>query len=79
MLHSVFAAAVRIRYRSPLTSLLDEPSFIGGAQGLTFTYSPSVGLIAVRDVPTPVLDKAMRFRLSAEENSEFLNPLSSRK
>ena len=71
--------SVRIRYRSPLTSLLDEPSFIGGAQGLTFTYSPSVGLIAVRDAPTPALDKAMRFRLSAEENSEFLNPLSSRK
>ena len=67
------------RYRTPITALLGAQNFIGGKDGLAFTFTPDEGLIALRDDPTPVLDKAKTHRLSAEKNSQFFQPKSNKK
>lgn len=71
--------SLRLRYRNPITAFLGAPNFIGGKDGLAFTFTLDEGLIALRDDPTPVLDKARSHTLSAEENSQFLQPKSNKK
>lgn len=48
---------------------------MGGKQGLVFTYTVSEGLIAVKSAPTPELDKAKAYVLSAEQNAQYFQPL----
>lgn len=66
--------SLRIRYQTPITSMLGSQKFIGGENGLAFTYTLSEGLIALRNDPTPVLDKAQSYALSATLNGHFLQP-----
>jgi hypothetical protein len=54
--------------------MLGSQKFIGGENGLAFTYTLSEGLIALRNDPTPVLDKAQSYALSATLNGHFLQP-----
>ncbi|MGO2284580.1 toxin VasX [Pseudomonas lundensis] len=70
--------SVRIRYRTPITSMLNLSEFIGGQEGLVFTCSPLIGLVAVRDAPTPELNKAERLRVRIEDHGKSLKPLSIR-
>ena len=70
--------SVRIRYRTPITSMLNLSEFIGGQEGLAFTCSPLIGLVAVRDAPTPELNKAERLRVRIEDHGKSLKPLSIR-
>lgn len=71
--------SLRLRYKNPITAFLGAQSFIGGKEGLAFTFTPGEGLIALRDDPTSVLDKAQSHPLSAEKNSHFLQPKSNKK
>ena len=71
--------SLRLRYRTPITALLGAQNFIGGTNGLAFTFTLDKGLIALRDDPTPVLDKAKIHRLSAEKNSQYFQPKSNKK
>ena len=66
--------SLRLRYRNPITAFLGARNFIGGEDGLAFTFTPGEGLIALRDDPTPVLDKAQSYALSATLNGRFLQP-----
>ena len=70
--------SVRIRYRTPITSMLNLSEFIGGQEGLAFTCSPLIGLVEVRDAPTPELNKAERLRVRIEDHGKSLKPLSIR-
>ena len=71
--------SLRLRYRTPITALLGAQNFIGGKDGLAFTFTLDEGLIALRDDPTPVLDKAQSHPLSAEKSSQFFQPKSNKK
>ncbi|KQB55715.1 hypothetical protein AQS70_00860 [Pseudomonas endophytica] len=59
--------SIRLRYQTPLTSMLGALSFVGGDRGVAFTLSAATGVIALRNDPTPELDKAKRYRLSDQQ------------
>lgn len=67
--------SLRLRYRTPVTAMLGAQSFMGGENGLAFTYTPGEGLIALRNDPTPELDKAQSYPLGPELNGQFLQPV----
>ena len=71
--------SLRLRYRSPVIGFFGAESYIGGDQGLAFTFTPSEGLIALRYDPTPELDKAQCYLLSADHNAQFLQPKRNNK
>ena len=56
--------SLRLRYRTPLTSLLGALSYVGGERGVAFTVSSSSGVVQLRDDPTPELDRASGWRVS---------------
>ena len=67
--------SLRLRYRTPLTALLGARSFIGGERGVAFTVSDSSGVIALRDDPTPELDRVPSYPLNSERScSPYLQP-----
>ncbi|MES2870046.1 MAG: hypothetical protein V4749_10790, partial [Pseudomonadota bacterium] len=67
--------SLRLRYRTPVTAMLGAQNFMGGENGLAFTYTPGEGLIALRNDPTPELDKAQSYPLGPELNGQFLQPV----
>lgn len=69
---------VRVCYHSSITSLLNTRKYNGGDQGQVYIYTPDTGLISGREESTPELDKAIRLSLSAEQNSQYLQPVSTR-
>ena len=71
--------SLRLRYRNPITNFLGAGTYIGGEDGLAFTFTPSEGVIALRNDPTPELDKAQRHVLSATSNSRFLQPVRTKR
>lgn len=66
--------SLRLRYRTPLTLLLGALSFIGGDRGVAFTLNASTGVVALRNDPTPTLDKARRYSMGDQQCSIFLQP-----
>ena len=69
------SVSVRVRFKNPIAELVGGIGYVGGEQGLVFTYTVSEGLIAVKSAPTPVLDKAKAYVLSAEQNAQYIQPL----
>lgn len=69
---------VRVCYHSSITSLLNTRKYNGGDQGQVYIYTPDTGLISGREESIPELDKAIRFSLSAEQNSQYLQPVRTR-
>jgi len=57
--------SLRLWYRTPLTALMDARAFIGGERGVAFTLSDHTGVVALRDDPTPELDRVQRYELGA--------------
>jgi|SRR5471032_203570 len=67
--------SLRLRYRTPLTALLGARNFIGGERGVAFTLSDNGGVIALRDDPTPELDRVPSYPLDSEHSgSTYLQP-----
>lgn len=66
--------SLRLRYRTPLTSLLGALSYVGGERGVAFTVSSSSGVVELRNDPTPELDRATNYVLGNEQCSVFLQP-----
>ena len=58
--------SVRVCYKTPIIGLLGEQTFIGGEEGLKFTYSVATGLVTLRNDPLVGLDKAKRYHLVVE-------------
>ncbi|WP_339437860.1 toxin VasX [Pseudomonas sp. EA_15y_Pfl1_P104] len=70
--------SLRLRYRTPLTALLGARNFIGGERGVAFTVSGSGDVIALRDDPTPELDRVPSYPLDSERScSIYLQPKDS--
>ncbi|WP_339531156.1 MULTISPECIES: toxin VasX [unclassified Pseudomonas] len=70
--------SLRLRYRTPLTALLGARNFIGGERGVAFTLSDNGGVIALRDDPTPELDRVPSYPLDSERSgSTYLQPKDS--
>lgn len=65
--------SLRVRYRPPLTSIQGGQSFIGGERGVAFLVNIGTGVIALRNDPTPMLDKAQRYSLGAQELKPVIN------
>ena len=65
---------LRLRYDTPLTSMLGLHNFVGGDRGVAFTLSAATGVIALRNDPTPELDIAKRYPLGGQQCSIFLQP-----
>ncbi|MCH4871837.1 hypothetical protein EQV93_02065 [Pseudomonas sp. TMW22091] len=61
--------SLRLRYRTPLTSLLGALSYVGGERGVAFTVSSSSGVVELRNDPTPELDRAPNYVLGNQEFS----------
>ncbi len=66
--------SLRVKYSSPLTSLLQINQFIGGEHGLAFTITANGGVIALRDTEAPSLNQATEHRLGDQQCSRFLQP-----
>lgn len=66
--------SLRLRYRTPLISLLGANSYVGGEHGIAFTFSDASGVIALRNEPTPELDKSKRYSLGGQQCSIYLQP-----
>jgi len=65
---------LRLRYNTPLTSMLGLHNFLGGDRGVAFTLTAATGVIALRNDPTPELDIAKRYPLGGQQCSIFLQP-----
>ena len=70
--------SLRLRYRTPLTSMLGALGFIGGERGVAFTLSQASGVVALRNDPTPELDEAKRYVLDGRKSSPYLQPGSEK-
>lgn len=70
--------SLRLRYRTPLTSLLGALSYVGGERGVAFTVSSSSGVIELRNDPTPELDRAPNYVLGNQEFSGLWQPGSKK-
>ncbi|MES2870737.1 MAG: hypothetical protein V4749_14335 [Pseudomonadota bacterium] len=66
--------SLRLRYQTPLTAMLGALSFVGGERGVAFTLSESSGVVALRNDPTPALDRTKRYVLGGQQCSVFLQP-----
>ena len=66
--------SLRLRYRTPLTSMLGSLSYMGGERGVAFTLSEISGVVSLRNDPTPELDKTKRYPLGGEQCSIYLQP-----
>ena len=71
--------SLRLRYRTPLTGILGARSFIGGERGLAFTLNNSTGVIALRNDPTPELDRVPNYPLGEDHpGAIYLRPKDKR-
>ena len=71
--------SLRVRHRTPLLAMLGARSFIGGERGLAFTLHDSTGVIALRDDPTPELDRVPNYRLGEDHpGAIYLQPKDKR-
>ena len=66
--------SLRLRYRTPLISMLGANSYVGGEHGMSFAFSHASGVIALRNEPTPELDKSKRYSLGGQQCSIYLQP-----
>ncbi|MDZ3827232.1 toxin VasX [Pseudomonas monsensis] len=71
--------SLRLRYRTPLTAILGARSFIGGERGLAFTLNDSTGVIALRNDPTPEIDRVPNYPLGEDHpGATYLQPKDKR-
>ncbi|UFQ02866.1 hypothetical protein KJY40_03590 [Pseudomonas fitomaticsae] len=71
--------SLRLRYRTPLTGILGARSFIGGERGLAFTLNNTTGVIALRNDPTPELDRVPNYPLGEDHpGAIYLQPKDKR-
>ncbi|MFJ2467566.1 hypothetical protein, partial [Pseudomonas sp. NPDC087615] len=71
--------SLRLRYRTPLTGILGARSFIGGERGLAFTLNNTSGVIALRNDPTPELDRVPNYPLGEDHpGAIYLQPKDKR-
>ena len=66
--------SLRLRYHTPLTLMLGALNFVGGERGVAFTLSAATGVVALRNDPTPELDRTKRYPLGGQQCSIFLQP-----
>ena len=55
--------SLRLRYRTPLVAMLGAHNFVGGERGVAFTLTNNDGVIALRNDPTPELDRVPTYAL----------------
>ena len=55
--------SLRLRYRTPLIAMLGAHNFVGGERGVAFTLTDNDGVIALRNDPTPELDRVPTYAL----------------
>lgn len=55
--------SLRLRYRTPLIAMLGAHNFVGGERGVAFTLTNNDGVIALRNDPTPELDRVPIYSL----------------
>ena len=62
---STFLATVslRLRHRTPLIAMLGAHNFVGGERGVAFTLTDNDGVTALRNDPTPELDRVPTYAL----------------
>ncbi|WP_256592634.1 toxin VasX [Pseudomonas sp. 43NM1] len=71
--------SLRLRYRTPLLSMLGAHNFIGGERGLAFTLADSTGVVELRNDPTPHLDRVPNYPLGEEHpGAIYLQPKDKR-
>ena len=70
--------SLRLRYQTPLTSILGALNFVGGEGGVAFILTAATGVIALRNEPTPELDSAKRYPLGGQQRLIVLQPGSKR-
>ena len=66
--------SLRLRYRTPLSSMLGEEMYIGGENGVAFKLSFLSGVVGFRDERIPELDEAKRYLLGDSLCSIYLYP-----
>ncbi|MEB0224873.1 hypothetical protein [Pseudomonas sp. 10S4] len=67
--------SLRLRYRTPLISMLGARTFIGGELGLAFTLNDTTGVIELRADPTPQLDRVPNYALGEDHpGAIYLQP-----
>ena len=67
--------SLRLRYRTPLTSMLGARTFIGGERGLAFTLNHGTGVIELWADPTPELDRVTNYPLGEDHpGAIYLQP-----
>ncbi|MFJ7795343.1 toxin VasX [Pseudomonas sp. NPDC096950] len=71
--------SLRLRYRTPLISMLGARTFIGGELGLAFTLNDTTGVIELRADPTPRLDRVPSYPLGEDHpGAIYLQPKDKR-
>lgn len=65
---------IRVKYSSPLTSLLQINRFIGGEDGLAFTITAAAGVIPLRSNEALSLNRAIEHKLGEQPSSHYLQP-----
>lgn len=71
--------SLRLRYRTPLTSMLGASTFIGGERGLAFTLNHDTGVIELWADPTPELDRVRNYPLGEDHpGAIYLQPKGKR-
>ncbi|MDQ3203745.1 MAG: hypothetical protein M3Q94_16540, partial [Pseudomonadota bacterium] len=71
--------SLRLRYRTPLTSMLGARTFIGGERGLAFTLNNDTGVIELWADPTPELDRVPNYPLGEDHpGAIYLQPKDKR-
>ncbi|MDD2058552.1 hypothetical protein NPS58_14070 [Pseudomonas putida] len=67
--------SLRLRYRNPLIAMLGARDFIGGERGIAFTLTHDAGVIALRNDPTPELDRVRSYPLGEKNpGAIYLQP-----
>lgn len=70
--------SIRVKYSSPLTSLLQINHFIGGEHGLAFTITANDGVILLRNDETSILNQAIEHQLGDQQHFQLLQPKAKR-
>jgi hypothetical protein len=71
--------SLRLRYRTPLITMLGARTFIGGELGLAFTLNDITGVLELRADPTPQLDRVPNYPLGEEHpGGIYLQPKDKR-
>ncbi|MBD8575747.1 hypothetical protein IFR09_16865 [Pseudomonas syringae] len=65
---------LRVKYSTPLTTMLEIDPYLGGKHSLAFALSADGGVIPLRSSGTPVLDQARLHNIRIQDNSMISLP-----